>query len=152
MRAIFIFMIITLYAGYALANDYKHVSTFGKEITISHSISVEHAINNFNKLKNKEILIEGMVGKVCEVKGCWMVLKGANDSIRVTFNDYGFFVPKDIDEKSVQAQGVLSKEVMNISEARHFAKDAGQSAAEIQHIKQKSKEYRFIATAVKILP
>jgi len=81
-----------------------------------------------------------------------MVLKGTNNSIRVTFKDYGFFVPKDIDEKLVQAQGVLSEEVMNISQARHFAKDAGQSAAEIQRIKQKSKEYRFIATAVKILP
>jgi len=151
MRAIFIFIIITLYAGYALANDDKHVSTFGKKVTISHSISIEHAINDFNKLKSKEILIEGVVSKVCEAKGCWMVLKGANDSIRVTFKDYGFFVPKDIDEKAVQAQGVLSEAVMNISEARHFAKDAGQSDAEVQHIKQKSKEYRFIATAVKIL-
>jgi hypothetical protein len=38
---------------------------------------------------------------------------------------------------------------MSISAARHFAKDAGQSDAEIQRIKQETKEYRFIATAVK---
>ena len=102
-------------------------------------------------MKHKEILLEGKVSKICEKKGCWMALEGEGGSIRVTFKNYSFFVPKEVVEKRVQAQGVLSEEVMEISEARHYAQDAGKSEAEIQQIRQPSKEYRFVATAVKIL-
>jgi len=151
MKAISLFIIITLYASYASASDQQPISTYGEAITLPTPLSIEHAIDNLDTLKNKAILIEGTVSKVCEAKGCWMVIKGTNSSVRVTFNNYGFFVPKDIAEKSVQAQGILYEKVMNISEARHYAQDAGQSSAEIQSIKQASKEYRFVATAVKVL-
>ncbi len=152
MKKILILLIMGLCAGYALANESQQVSTFGKEITLSSAMTVEQAIRDINKLENREVLLEGTVSKLCEVKGCWMVLEGGNSSIRVTFKNYDFFVPKDIAGRSVQAQGVLSEEIMGISQARHFAKDAGKSDAEIQQIQQPTKEYRFVATAVKILP
>ncbi len=151
MRATLTLIIIGLYAGHALATGDKAALTFGEEITLSNAISVEHAIHEIDKLKHKEILLEGKVSKICEKKGCWMALEGEGSSIRVTFKNYSFFVPKEIVEKRVQAQGVLSEEVMEISEARHYAQDAGKSEAEIQQIRQPSKEYRFVATAVKIL-
>ena len=142
-------MITTLLASHVLASDHDHASTFGEAITHSDAISIEYAIDHINKLKNKEILITGTVNKVCEKKGCWMILKGTKNSIRVTFKEYKFFVPNNIVGKRVNAQGILLEETMSISAARHFAKDAGQSDAEIQRINQKTKEYRFIATAVK---
>jgi len=150
MKRIFILIIISLYAGYALANDNQNVSTFGKEITLSDPITVDQAVNGINKLRGQEVLLTGTVTKLCEVKGCWMLLEGENSAIRVTFKNYDFFVPTDISGKSVQAQGVLSEEIMEISQARHFAKDAGKSDAEIQQIQQQTKEYRLVATAVKI--
>jgi len=152
MKRIFILVIIGLCSGYVFASNDQHTLTFGKEITLSNAITVEQAIGDINKLKNQEVLLKGTVSKLCEVKGCWMVLKGENSSVRVTFKNYDFFVPKDIAGKLVQAQGVLSEEVMSISQARHFAKDAGKSDAEIQQIQQQTKEYRLVATAVKTLP
>ena len=41
---------------------------------------------------------EAKVRRACEKKGCWMELAGAEGigpGMRVTFKDYGFFVPKD---------------------------------------------------------
>ncbi len=152
MRAIITLIVISLCAGHALANDANKPQTFGGEITLSNAISVEQAINEIDALKRKEILLEGKVSKMCKKKGCWMALEGENNSIRVTFKNYSFFAPKEVLEKRVQVQGVLSEEVMEISEARHYAEDAGKSEAEIQQIRQPTKEYRFVATAVNILP
>ena len=150
MRAILIFMATILCATHISAGEHKSASTFGEAITLSNSISIEYAISHINELQDKDVLITGTVNKVCEQKGCWMMLKGMHSSIRVTFKDYKFFMPSDIAGKSVKAQGTLHEEEMSISAARHFARDAGQSDAEIQRIKEKTKEYRFIATAVKI--
>lgn len=151
MRAILIFFVATFYATPLLSGEHEKRTTFGETITLSNSISIEYAISHLDELKNQEILISGTVHKVCENKGCWMVLQDeAANSIRVTFSNYAFFMPRNIIGKSVQVQGMLHEEHMNISEARHFAKDAGQSDNEIQRIQQKTKEYRFVATAVKI--
>jgi len=152
MRAILIFVAAALYASQLLSSEHGSTITFGETITLPKSIPIEYAISHLDEFKNSEILINGTVSKVCEKKGCWMVLKDAKNSIRVTFSGYKFFVPKNIIGKSVQAQGMLHEEIMDISEARHYAKDAGQSDNEIKLIKQKVKEYRFVATAVKITP
>ena len=41
--------------------------------------------------------LQAQVASVCQVKGCWMVLDlGGGTQARVTFKDYGFFVPMDI--------------------------------------------------------
>ncbi|MBK6732010.1 MAG: DUF4920 domain-containing protein [Bacteroidetes bacterium] len=40
--------------------------------------------------------VKGTVTSVCQNKGCWMKLDlGNGESMRVTFKDYGFFVPKE---------------------------------------------------------
>ncbi len=151
MRAIFTLIIMSLCAGHAVASGVGSAQTFGQEITLSHAISVDRAVDEIDTLKDKEVLLEGRVSNTCEKKGCWMALDGTDHSIRVTFRNYSFFVPRDIIGKRVQAQGLLSEAMMGISEARHYAEDAGKSEAEIQQIQQPTKEYRLVATAVKIL-
>ncbi|MEO1256769.1 MAG: DUF4920 domain-containing protein, partial [Bacteroidota bacterium] len=46
-------------------------------------------------------------------------------SIRVTFKDYGFFVPKDISGSEVIIEGVASTELLSEDVARHYAEDGG---------------------------
>ena len=49
-----------------------------------------------------KIRVTGIVEDVCQAKGCWMKVTTENGkSMRVTFKDYGFFVPKDITGKKV---------------------------------------------------
>ena len=80
------------------------------------------------------------------------MLKGEENEVRVTFKNYGFFVPQTILNKRILAQGILIAQILKVSEARHYAEDAGQSDKAIQSITQPVREFRFIATAVKEQP
>ena len=56
----------------------------------------------------KTIAIEGQVTEVCQMEGCWMVVTDGKLSVRTTFKDYGFFVPKDLAGAHVVAEGTLT--------------------------------------------
>ncbi len=68
--------------------------------------------------------------------------------MRVTFKDYGFFVPKDIAGKTVVVEGVAQKKTTPVSELRHYAEDAGKSKAEIAQITDPKNELAFVADGV----
>lgn len=81
-----------------------------------------------------------------------MTVKTADSStMRVTFKDYGFFVPKVGQEgKSAIFDGILTKKVTSVETLRHFAQDEGKSASEIESITEPIEEYTFVASGVLI--
>ena len=97
---------------------------------------------------NTSIALTATVAEVCQVKGCWMILLDGDTKVRVTFKDYGFFMPKDLAGAKVVVEGVLSEEVLSEKDARHYAEDAGKSKAEIAKIKGDQRELGFEATGV----
>ena len=99
---------------------------------------------------NKPLRIEAKVEEVCQAKGCWMILTDGTNHVRVTFRDYGFFVPKDIVGKTVMADGILAETVTSEADARHYAEDAGKSGEEINAIVGDQKELAIEADAVLI--
>jgi hypothetical protein len=94
--------------------------------------------------------IQGKVMDVCSKKGCWMIISSGNVTARVTFKDYGFFVPTSLKGKTVLVTGVLSVEELSEEEARHYAEDAGKSKEHIAAIKGTQKEYGIEATTVEV--
>ena len=136
----------------AFANGVKEKDFYGDKITLEDSVDLSKAIAHLGKDKSKEILVQAQVKKVCEKKGCWMALVSGDKTARVTFKDYGFFVPTSLQGKTILAQGQLSAETLSQGEARHFAEDGGKSKAEIKAIKGEQKEFRFVATGVQIAP
>ena len=56
--------------------------------------------------------------KACEKKGCWMELAAdaKGPGVRVTFKDYGFFVPLDSAGRTAKVEGVVK--VAELSESR----------------------------------
>ena len=118
---------------------------YGSKITMKNAIPLKQAI----KEKKKNVLIKAKVGKVCEAKGCWMVLESKDSDVRVTFKDYSFFVPLSLIGKNVLVQGELKSHTMSKNEARHMAKDAGKSQEEILKIVSPVTEYRMIASGIK---
>ncbi len=141
-----------LFLGVSSADEIVAPGHYGAEITLDAPVTVGYAIGHIDELKEREILLKGQVAKVCENKGCWMVLQSDQGEVRVTFKDYGFFVSPELIDQQVWAQGRLYEETLDISQARHFAKDAGASQEELQKIDQPVREYRFVATAVAKLP
>lgn len=103
------------------------------------------------KMFSETITIVGKVKEVCSVKGCWMIVTQGGKKARVTFKDYGFFMPRNLVGKRIVATGVLSVETVSEADARHYAEDAGKSKKEIAKIVGDQQEINFEATGVKVL-
>ncbi|MCB0365478.1 MAG: DUF4920 domain-containing protein [Bdellovibrionaceae bacterium] len=141
---------VLVFASVAFANGVKEKPFYGADITMKEPVELSVAISKLSEVGNKEILVTGTVEKVCTNKGCWMAITSGDHQARVTFKDYGFFVPVTLKGKKVLAQGLLSEKTLKVSQARHFAKDAGKSQAEIAAIKSPQKEFSFVASGVKV--
>lgn len=125
--------------------------TFGQAPTLTEPMRLSEAMEQAGALKEKEILLEGRVTKVCRKKGCWMILLDGDKNIRVTFKDYAFFVPKTSASKLARAQGLIVEETLSVKAARHFLKDEGAPKEEIAAIKEPVKTTSFIASGVQFL-
>ena len=98
------------------------------------------------------VVMRAKVGEVCQAKGCWMnVVDAAGTSegeMFVQFQDYGFFMPKDIAGREVIVEGKAYKQETSVEELKHYAEDAGKSAEEIAAITEPVMEKKFMATGV----
>jgi hypothetical protein len=130
--------IILFHVGYAAADQ-----TFGAPPTLKNAISLDEAIQKVGA--STEVLVEAKVEKVCKEKGCWMELKSPSNSARITFKDYGFFVPFKLIGKTVMVQGVVEKKQMSLSETKHYVKDEG---GDPKKITKPRDEFRIVATGV----
>jgi len=68
--------------------------------------------------------------------------------VRITFKDYSFFVPPNIQNRSALVQGKLIKQSTSQAQRRHFLEDAGASAGEIAKVIGSRVEWSFVATGV----
>ena len=111
--------------------------------------------NNLEKtMKGKEALqlkLEGEISEVCQMSGCWMIVDTGNgNEIRVTFKDYGFFVPKDAGGKKATFEGEAKMETVDVATLKHYAEDAGKSKEEIAAITEPETKLTFVASGVEI--
>ena len=79
----------------------------------------------------ESIQVEGEVLAVCKMKGCWMTMPLANgEEMRVTFKDYGFFVPKDCAGQTAIIEGRAYLDTTSVEDLRHYAVDGGMTEEE----------------------
>ena len=71
------------------------VRTFGKPLSIKKALSLQEALQQPTKFENQKVLLEGKISDVCQMKGCWLMLSDGQRAIRIKFEGYSFFVPKD---------------------------------------------------------
>ena len=91
------------------------------------------------------------INSVCKKKGCWMKLDlGNGESAFVKFKDYGFFVPKNAQDKDVIVNGKAFVSIESVDVLKHYAKDAGKSQAAIDSITEPKVTYSFMADGVLI--
>ncbi|WP_209330273.1 DUF4920 domain-containing protein [Lunatimonas salinarum] len=100
---------------------------------------------------NFEGKVTGIIKEVCTHKGCWMTLALPDGSeMRVTFKDYSFFVPKNVQGYSVTLEGVAEISVTEVDMLKHYAKDAGKPQVEIDAITEPEESVAFEAFGVVI--
>lgn len=129
-------------------------SSVGEDFTANKVFTVDQMQERYKDLKPGDTLnvsFKSTVASVCEKKGCWMkVALEDGQEVMVKFKDYAFFVPKDIQQKEVILNGKAYVTELSVEDQRHYAEDAGKTAAEINAIKQPEKTLSFLANGVKI--
>ena len=129
-------------------NDGKH---FGKTIDEEGAIDINQLFTSMEGKESMNAKVSGNVNGVCKVKGCWMTLAGGESDMRVTFKDYSFFVPKDIDDnRTVIVEGIANRDTTSVEMLRHFAEDEGADAETIERITEPEIEIVFEAEGVYI--
>lgn len=104
--------------------------------------------------KNKvgpEIIMKAKVSNVCPKKGCWMQVASKKGDLRVTFFDYGFFVPVELVGREVAMYGNFVVHKESVGEQKHLLADAQRPKEEIDAVKTEREGLRFIARGVKDL-
>ncbi|SNS83624.1 protein of unknown function [Ekhidna lutea] len=137
--------IIILLVAIACAAPSEKFSSHGDEISAENAISTDEFLGMVGEEK-KSFKVQGTIEEVCQMKGCWMTLKNeSGENIRITFKDYGFFVPKDVNGREVVIEGEASKEILDEDVARHYAEDGGKEYDESMR-----KTISFVAKGVLI--
>jgi Domain of unknown function (DUF4920) len=123
--------------------------SFGDKIKSNGAISTSDLAKKATTQASVDAKVTGVVESVCQVKGCWMKVKmDDGQTMRVTFKDYGFFVPKDIAGKTIVFEGNAKTKTTSVDELRHYAEDAGKSKDEIAKINEPKTELTFEANGV----
>jgi hypothetical protein len=95
--------------------------------------------------------ILGEIKEICTKKGCWFSMDLPNgNSMRVTFKDYGFFLPTNSQGFPIVMEGVATLTETDVESLRHFAEDQGKSKEEVEAIIEPKREITFEATGVLI--
>ena len=127
---------------------------FGDSISVDGALSTDEMMKKFADLKEGdtlEVKFKSEINEVCQKKGCWMTLDLADDKEAfVKFKDYGFFVPKNAQDKEVVVNGKAFVSVESVDVLKHYAKDAGKSQAAIDSIVEPKVTYSFMADGVLI--
>jgi len=122
---------------------------FGREISDGNALDVSTIQASLGDQDSLNVKLTGTIEKVCQVKGCWMTMPyGEGESMRVSFRDYGFFVPKDIDGKESVIEGTVYMETTSVDDLKHFAEDEGLSEDEIAAITEPETSLTFVADGV----
>ena len=140
---------LTLLMACLYAFQYASAQNFGKEITAENAIAAKTVSSTLADQESITLKVEGTIDEVCQAKGCWMTMEvGNQQSMRITFKDYGFFVPIESSGQKAVIEGVLKKELISVATLKHLAEDAGKSKAEIAAITEPKSSLVFVADGV----
>jgi hypothetical protein len=126
--------------------------TFGAPLAGATQVALADVLKAPDKFADQNVLVEGEVRRACTRKGCWMELSEAQDpaapGCRVTFKDYGFFVPTDSAGSKARVEAKVESKLVKPELVAHLesegAKFADKAADGSAH------EVRLIATGVEL--
>ena len=120
---------------------------FGSPLPESSDVlEIGDLLENSEKYQDNEVVVSTRIAKVCQKKGCFFIAQHGADSVRVSFEDYGFFIPTDSGGKTVILAGTFSRKPLSKEEADHFAEDLGEEPAAVPP----EFQYSIVATGVSI--
>lgn len=93
----------------------------GAPLTEVKSARLATVLEHPENYSDQMVRLEGTIDQVCAKKGCWMLLRDGEAITRVTFKDYGFFVPMDAAPGStVRIDAMVVRETLDEDTAKHY--------------------------------
>ncbi len=107
-KGVYAILILTLLVALPLMSAEK---ILGKGVSIKTATPVKEILANPEKFLGKDVMIDGEMTKVCQMAGCWVMVKDASsdESIMVKVPDGVIVFPKDGAGSKVAVQGKLEK-------------------------------------------
>jgi len=93
-----------------------------------------------------DVKVKTTINEVCAMKGCWIEIAVGEENARVTFKDYGFFLPKNSQGKEVILIGKAYKSKTSVEDLKHYAMDGGKSKEEIDAITEEEVTLNIVAS------
>jgi hypothetical protein len=121
---------------------------YGAPVGDSPKVALADLVKDPSAWAGKTVKTEGTVSAVCQEKGCWMVLKSGDQRVRVTFKNYGFFVPKDSAGATAVLEGVFTVKTIPEATAKHYAEETPGGRPDA--IKGDQKELSLVASGVEL--
>src|SRR5215510_13852718 len=103
----------------------------GARIDKAPTVSLTSLLQTPERQDGKTVVVEGKVRRACARMGCWMELAEAEKGpgVRVTFKDYGFFVPTDSAGARAKVQGTVKVAQLSAEQAEHLRAEGGSMPA-----------------------
>lgn len=125
---------------------------FGAVIKPVQGAELGRVLANPGEFQGKTLVVEGQVRRACSRKGCWMELATSNEAsapgCRVTFKDYGFFVPKDSSGSSARVEAVVEVADLEPSYVSHMEQEGARFAS--KNPDGSAREVRLVAQGVEL--
>ncbi len=123
---------------------------YGEKINPDGAMKSEDLLAALEGKDSVAVKLSSQILSTCKVKGCWMKVNLAeNSDMRVTFKDYGFFVPKEgMEGKETIIEGYATQIETDVATLKHYAQDAGKTQEEIDAITEPKREVAFVAKGV----
>lgn len=129
--------------------------TFGQDFEITKdTLSAREMDNLFDEIEIGDtalVMFSSKIDAVCQKKGCWMEVDLDEGYVaRVTFLDYGFFVPLNAGGSEAIIHGKAFWKADTKAEKMHYAEDAGEEYVEEELDEDEDYAPHVIALGVKI--
>ena len=120
--------------------------TFGASLPeAGDAMTLADLLADADRYLDREVKVTTSVAQVCQKKGCFFVAQDGGHTARVSFKDYGFFVPSDISGRTVTLAGELKSKDMSAEQADHYNTDLGDESAF-----KPGPQYEIVATSVRV--
>jgi hypothetical protein len=125
---------------------------FGAPISAGPELPLTDLLSSPERFRDQVVTIEGQVRSACTRRGCWMEVAESEDpklpGCRVTFKDYGFFVPTDSAGARAKVQGTLGLNKLPPERVAHLESEGGQFPR--KNADGSVDELRLVATGVEL--
>jgi hypothetical protein len=124
------------------------VQAFGAAFETGEQVALSSLLANPAAYADKTVTTSGKVQRACSRRGCWMEIGSGEEACRVTFKDYGFFVPTDSAGAHARVQGRLDTHVVAADRVAHLESEGARFKT--KQADGSALEVAFVASAVEL--